>query len=173
MKEVEFRVLAELMSDSRRSDRELAKIIGVSQPTVTRTRLKLEKEGYIKEYTVIPDFSKIGYSMCAFTFAKFETTKDLDAMRKAIKRYGERLSEIPQAVLIERGLGSNADGLVVSFHQTYSEFTKFQSWLRQFSPISTYELNTFIIDLKDEVHIRYLTFKTLAKHMLSIHSETK
>jgi DNA-binding Lrp family transcriptional regulator len=166
-------VLAELMSDSRRSDRELAKTIGVSQPTVTRTRLKLEKQGYIREYTVIPDFSKIGYSMCAFTFAKFETTKDLNAIKKAIQSYGERLSEIPQAVLIERGLGSNADGIVVSFHETYSEFTKFQSWLRQFSAISTYELNTFVIDLKEEFQIRYLTFKTLAKHILSTHSETE
>jgi hypothetical protein len=92
-------------------------------------------------------------------------------MRKAIQSDSGRLSEIPQAVLIERGLGSNADGLVVSFHETYSEFTRFQSWLRQFSPVSTYELNTFIIDLKDEFQIRYLTFKTLAKHILSTHKE--
>jgi DNA-binding Lrp family transcriptional regulator len=173
MKKVEIRLLAELMTGSRKSDRELARAIGVSQPTVTRTRLKLEKEGYIKEYTIIPDFSKLGYSICAFTFAKFETAKDLAEMRKAIQTSGERLSEIPQAVLIERGHGSNADGMVVSFHQTYSDFTKFRDWLRQFYRISTYDLNTFILDLKDEVHYRYLTFKTLAEHLLSIYSETK
>jgi DNA-binding Lrp family transcriptional regulator len=45
MKEVVLKLLAELLNDSRKSDRELAKAIGVSQPTVTRTRLKLEKEG--------------------------------------------------------------------------------------------------------------------------------
>jgi Mn-dependent DtxR family transcriptional regulator len=35
------------MKDSKRSDRELAKLFHVSQPTVTRIRAKLEKTGYI------------------------------------------------------------------------------------------------------------------------------
>lgn len=120
---------------------------------------------------MIPDFSKIGYGICAFTFAKFKTIRDLDEMKRVIETYCERLSEIPQAVLIERGLSSNANGMVISFHDTYSDFMKFQSWLRQFSMISTYELSTFIIDLKDKVHLRYLTFKTLAEHILPTHSQ--
>mgnify|MGYP006271117405 CR=1 FL=1 len=49
LKDVELRIVAELMKNSRRSDRELAKVVGVSQPTVTRTRSRLEKEGIIKE----------------------------------------------------------------------------------------------------------------------------
>lgn len=173
MKDVEVRLLAALMNDSRKSDRELAKAIGASQPTVTRTRLKLEKEGYIREYTIIPDFLKLGYSICAFTFAKFKTAKDMNMMTKAFQRSQERLSEIPQAVLIERGLSSNADGVIVSFHESYSEFTKFQGWLRQFSQISTFELNSFIIDLTVGAPARPLTFKTLAAHMLSINGKTK
>lgn len=36
MKDVELSLVAELLKDSRRSDRELAKAIGVSQPTVSR-----------------------------------------------------------------------------------------------------------------------------------------
>jgi len=59
MKNVEWKLISELMKDSRRSDRELAQAIGVSQPTVSRTIKKLEKEGYIKEYTIIPDFHKL------------------------------------------------------------------------------------------------------------------
>ncbi len=35
-------LLYELMKDSKRSDRELAKAIGVSQPTITRMRETLE-----------------------------------------------------------------------------------------------------------------------------------
>ncbi|MFZ0965605.1 MAG: Lrp/AsnC family transcriptional regulator, partial [Candidatus Bathyarchaeia archaeon] len=60
MKKVELNLISELMKNSRQSDRNLAKVIGVSQPTVTRIRNKLEKEGYIREYTMIPDFSKLG-----------------------------------------------------------------------------------------------------------------
>jgi DNA-binding Lrp family transcriptional regulator len=72
LKEIERKLLSELLKNSRRSDRELAKAIGVSQPTTTRLRTKLEKEGYIKEYTIIPNFSKIGYTIMALNFIKLD-----------------------------------------------------------------------------------------------------
>jgi DNA-binding Lrp family transcriptional regulator len=34
MKDIELRLISELMKNSRRSDRELAKAIGISQPTI-------------------------------------------------------------------------------------------------------------------------------------------
>jgi DNA-binding Lrp family transcriptional regulator len=61
LKENELKILFELIKNARRSDRELAKAIRVSQPTVTRTRTKLEKMGLVKEYTIIPDLRKMGY----------------------------------------------------------------------------------------------------------------
>jgi DNA-binding Lrp family transcriptional regulator len=77
------------MKNSRRCDRELAKAIGVSQPTTTRLRTKLEKEGYIKEYTVIPNFSKIGYTIMALNFFKLEpklTKNEIEGFRKTHPR---------------------------------------------------------------------------------------
>ena len=38
------KLLLELVKNSKRSDRDLAKALDVSQPTVTRMRKKLEKE---------------------------------------------------------------------------------------------------------------------------------
>jgi Lrp/AsnC family leucine-responsive transcriptional regulator len=61
LREIELRVLSELIKNSRISDRELGKKLRMSQPTVSRIRNKLENEGYIKEYTLIPDFQKLGY----------------------------------------------------------------------------------------------------------------
>lgn len=72
MKDIELKLLSELMKNSRRSDRELAKAIGTSQPPVSRMISRLEKEGVIKEYTMIPDFSKVGLEIMALTFIKFE-----------------------------------------------------------------------------------------------------
>jgi len=168
MKPVERRLFAELMMNSRRSDREIAKAIGVSQPTVSRTISKLEKAGVVREYTVIPDFKKLGYHICALTFANFETPNDLEAMRKLIAEYGRRLEEIPQAVAIERGLGEDTNGVVISFHENYSKYMEFVRWIRQFESSSKYKLRSFMIDLDDKVHYRYLTFSTLAKHLLNI-----
>jgi len=44
MKEIELKLVSELMKNSRRSDRELSKVLGVSQPTVTRLRSRLKKK---------------------------------------------------------------------------------------------------------------------------------
>jgi len=168
LKDVELRLVAELLKDSHRSDRELAKAIGVSQPTVSRLIGKLRKGGFIREYTIIPDFNKIGYHICALTFANFETPTDLQAMRKLVEEQGKRMSEIPQAVMIERGIGEEANGVVISLHESYSDFVEFQQWLHQFGSLSKYGLDHFIIDLDDKVHYRYLTFSTIAKHLLEM-----
>ena len=69
LKPIDYKILFELMKDSHRSDRQLAKSLGVSQPTVTRRRAMLE-ENYIEGYTVIPKFGEIGFEMAAFTFLK-------------------------------------------------------------------------------------------------------
>jgi DNA-binding Lrp family transcriptional regulator len=44
VKDAELKLISELMKDSRRSDRELAKAVGVSQPTISRMIRKLEKD---------------------------------------------------------------------------------------------------------------------------------
>ena len=59
------KLLHELLRDSSRSDRELAKVLGVSQPTISRMRKRIVEEEMIKGYTVIPDFFKISI---AFNF---------------------------------------------------------------------------------------------------------
>jgi len=107
------------------------------------------------------------------TFADFETPTDLQALRKRIEEYGNRLAEIPQAVMIERGLGEDANGVVISFHEDYSGYSEFQRWMKQFSTSSKFALYSFIIDLDDRVHYRSLTFSTLAKHPRALEMNEK
>lgn len=83
MKDIERKLVSELMKNCRRSDRQLAKVVGVSQPTVTRTLHKLEKEGIIKEYTIVPDFRKLGYTLLAVTFVKLKRHLSQDQIEKA------------------------------------------------------------------------------------------
>ena len=67
LKSIDYTILFALMKNSKISDRQLAKTIGVSQPTVTRRRARLEKEA-IDGYTAIPKWAKIGYEILAITF---------------------------------------------------------------------------------------------------------
>ena len=94
LKDVELKLISELMKNSRRSDRELAKVLGVSQPTVTRIRTRLEKEGHIKEYTMIPDFSQLGYQMMGVTLLKLrELEREEGEMRQRKAAVEDRAAE--------------------------------------------------------------------------------
>lgn len=60
-------LLYELMQDSKRSCRELAEAVKVSQPTITRMRKNLEKVN-IREYTLVPALEKLGFEILALNF---------------------------------------------------------------------------------------------------------
>ena len=48
-------MISELMKNFGRSDRELVKATGTSQPTVSRIINRLEKEGIVEEYAMISE----------------------------------------------------------------------------------------------------------------------
>ena len=73
MKKRMINLLLELLKDSKRSHREIAKVLGISQPTVTKMRQKLVKEGAIQEFTIIPDFARMGYEIMAISCIRTKT----------------------------------------------------------------------------------------------------
>jgi DNA-binding Lrp family transcriptional regulator len=164
---IDLKILSELMRDAKISDRALAKKIGVSQPTVTRRRARLEKERVIKEYTFIPDFPKLGYHIMAITLFKYGTDVDLEKMREAREKGKQAAKEGPlEMVMAERGIGADYDGVTISFHQNYRDFTKFRERAKQMLPTKAYKIDSFLVNLDDEIHYRPLTFSTLANHLL-------
>jgi DNA-binding Lrp family transcriptional regulator len=172
MKKVELKLISELMKNSRRSDRDLAGAIGVSQPTVTRIRNKLEKEGYIREYTMIPDFSKLGYKIMAITFALSRSLGKEEAER-AGKTLADSVKDKQfEFIMLERGDGLGFDGVIISLHEDYASYLKVSEWLRQFDFLEVKRINSFLINLEDNVRYRPLTFSTLAK-LIRLQTERK
>jgi DNA-binding Lrp family transcriptional regulator len=96
MKERMRRLLLELLRNSKRSDRELAKVLGISQPTVTRMRNALMEEGVVKEYTVMPNFAEMGYEIMAVTIAKARLTLTPEEQETAKKL----VLENPQVIFV-------------------------------------------------------------------------
>ena len=169
MKEVELKLIYELMRNSRRSDRELAKSIGTSQPTVTRIRSKLEKEGYIKEYTMIPDFTKLGYELLAITFLKLKRVLSEEEIEKARKVAKERLKQTSLPFfMLERGMGLGYQGVIISFHENYASYLALRDFLREFTFLEISEIESFLVNLKDEVSYVPPTFSLIAKHIKSL-----
>ncbi len=166
IREIELKVLSELMRNSRVSDRELAKRLGVSQPTVSRIRNKFEKEGYIKEYTYIPDFVKLGYRLMALTFIKRveNRVREKNALFKEANKHAAKTGF--DTVMALSGMGIGYDAVILSFHADYSAFLERLREIKQFPSIDLEHVDSFIVDLTDKNLYRQLTFSFLADHML-------
>jgi len=168
-KEIELKLVSELMKNSRRSDRELSKGLGVSQPTVTRLRSRLEKEGVIKEYTMIPDFRKIGYHLLGLTFVKLRRTLAPEEVEKARKRTQLDLAKSSfGVVMLERGIGLGHDGVIAAYYRDYSDYANHKKILREYPFLEISDMDGFLISLDDEVRYRPLTLSSLANLLGSI-----
>jgi DNA-binding Lrp family transcriptional regulator len=173
MKDVERRLISELMKDARRSDRELAKSLGVSQPTVTRTRTKLEKEGYIREYAAIPDFKRLGYELMALIFVQIKQKLAPEELEKARETTQQELAKRAptEIIFFERGMGMGFSGVIISFHKDYQSYTSLVGKTREYPFLEHVATESFLIDLNDEVHYRPLTLRTLAENILMLKLE--
>lgn len=166
MKELQLRLVAELMKNSRRSDRELAKTIGVSQPTVSRMINKLEKEGIIKEYTMIPDFKRLGYQIMAVTlFGKQEPLKKEERveLRKAAL---EMERKTPQAnLLVVNGIGLDKGRVALNLYRDYQSYTEGIRIIKSLPHIDADKIESFLVDLNDEDNFRMLSMAAAARHV--------
>lgn len=166
LKDIELGILAELMKNSRRSDRELARAIGVSQPTVTRTRTRLEKKGYIKEYTMIPDFRALGYTIMGIT--SLEVSQPVTEERfKEIRKVTLEISEKdPHAALMAvNGLSKGKNRVFISFYEDYSDYVDTMKTAKQMPYVNVDNVESFLVDLNDETNYRLLSISAIAKSL--------
>jgi DNA-binding Lrp family transcriptional regulator len=164
LKDIEVKVISELMRNSRRSDRELARTIGVSQPTVGRIIKRLEKEGIIKEYTMIPDFKRLGYQIMGVTFIGEEETKEERAeLRKAVTELEEKN---PYASLMAvNGIGLGKSIMFITFYRSYARYSEAIRLTKSLPHVNTGKLESFLVDLNDESNYRLLTLEQVARNI--------
>jgi len=163
LKPLDYQLLFELMKDSHRSDRQLAKALGISQPTVTRRRAMLE-DSTIEGYTVIPKFGQIGFEIAAFTFMKTKLHHKKGAEQEEMfNKLKEHYLKQPNVVTVMSGQGMGWDAICVSLHENYTSFAEFLR--NQESELSDIiiETESFQADLKPGVPVKPFHLKYLAK----------
>lgn len=80
---IDLQILRELQRDGRLSNKELAARIHLSTtPTFERHR-RLERDGYIKQYTAIVDSGRIGRGLSVFCNVSFSNINQAKAMEFA------------------------------------------------------------------------------------------
>ena len=162
LKPIDYNLLFELMKDSHRSDRQIAKALGVSQPTVTRRRAMLE-ENYIDGYTVVPKFGQIGFEIVAFTFLKSKLEHlSGDERTKALQKLKDWYNMQASVVLVQEGRGLGWDLVCVSLHENYSAYANFVRTHDSELADIIVESATFQADLTPGVTIKPFNLKYLA-----------
>ncbi len=153
------------MKNSHRSDREIARAIKTSQPTVTRVRTRLEKEGIIKEYTMIPDIGKLGVEIVALTFAhwspeKFSNFSENERVQKA-KRF---LSDHPNVIYASSGTGLGMGRVMITVHKNYSDYSNFVREAQNEWAGLLCRFESFIISPGTDVAAATFSLKNLAEY---------
>jgi len=156
------RLLIELLKDSKQSDRKLAKKLGVSQPTITRNRSKLEHESFIRSYTIIPDWRKLGFEIVAFTFVKMDPKVVSEELIGKVKKYA---AGFPNAVFASTGEGLGMTGVIVSLHRNYRDYAQKLALFRSDWNQYMEDIQSFIM-VTNEGIIKDFSFEYLDESLL-------
>jgi DNA-binding Lrp family transcriptional regulator len=149
-------LLLELLKDSKRSDRELAKVLDVSQPTVSRMRSRLVKQGIIQDFTVIPDFVRMGYEIMAINCFKSKSSKELAEKAK------KWMMSKPNIIFAAAAQGMGKNGIMISLHRDYTDFSNFLVEVMAEDETVMKEYDTMLISLKGRI-VKPLSLKYLAE----------
>ncbi|MEA2089892.1 MAG: Lrp/AsnC family transcriptional regulator, partial [Thermoproteota archaeon] len=144
-------LLYELMKDSRRSDRSLAKALKVSQPTITRMRKRLEDQEYIQEYTVVPDLAKLGFEIVVVTSMNMATydAKTGEKAAEMAEKAHNWIANNPKIVFAAPGAGvEGRNALMVSVHKDFTDFRRFISDFRQRGGSHISNIESFLITVR-------------------------
>jgi len=159
-------LLWEYLKDSNRSDRQIAKVLGVSQPTVSRMRSNLLEEGLVRHFSAIPDLAKMGYEIMAFSFVKFNTKQvfkfNMEGALKVKERAKDWAQSDPCIIFDARTEGMGIDAINISLHKDYAAYQDFLTDSKKKWGNLMAEVHYILVDLAGDV-AKPLSFKYLVE----------
>jgi DNA-binding Lrp family transcriptional regulator len=163
LKSIDQEILWELVRNSRRSDRQLAKVLHVSQPTVTRRRTHLEKE-LIDGYTAIPKWEKLGYEILAITLVKIRPEIASRKEYENTRRKGSQwLMDQPNVIMAGACRGPGVDSFMISIHKNYMDYDDFMREYRLELGSYINDVESVLVNLAGKELVKPLGLKYLTK----------
>jgi DNA-binding Lrp family transcriptional regulator len=162
-KDIDHRIISELLKNSRVSDRELGKKLGVSQPTISRRRALLEKE-MLDGYTTVPRWDKLGYEILALNFVKIKPEVATEEKYKTTREKGLKwLMAQPNIIMTASSRGIGMDAFNISVHKSYADYDE---WFRTFRLAwgdLVDDIQSVLVNLRGKEIVKPLHFKYLAE----------
>jgi len=158
---ISVKILQQLLKNSKKSDRELAKAVGISQATFTRRRKQLERK-IIQEYTITPNLWELGFEILALTFVRNRTPKAKEEWGGLLQKGKQSMAKYPNVIFSSKGEGLGMGAVVVSVHESYTSYADFLAELRQEWASIIIDTQSFIVSLKGDFIAKSFSFKYLA-----------
>ena len=133
--EVDKRLLMELLRDSRRSYRRLAKDVGMSTTAIIERIRRLEKEGYITGYGCRVDYSRLGFEFMALVEIRLNG-KDMLAVER-------KISKIPHVAAVWDTTGEY-DAIAIVMCKTRSELSAIVKRIHAMDEVDRTKTNTVL-----------------------------
>jgi len=114
--DIDRKLLSELLKDSKRSFRELAKAIGVSAATVINHVQRLVSAGVIKDYAVRLDHERLGYELTVVT--------EITVSKGKLLETDEEIAKLPSVCAVYDITGLT-DAMVVAKFKSRSDLSEF------------------------------------------------
>ncbi len=116
--EIDRKLLRELLTNSKRSYRELARALGVSAATVINHVQRLESAGVIKDYSARLDHERLGYELTVVT--------EIIVSKGKLLETDEEIAKIPNVCAVYDITGQTDAMVVAKFksRNKLSDFTK-------------------------------------------------
>ncbi|MEM3462719.1 MAG: Lrp/AsnC family transcriptional regulator [Candidatus Bathyarchaeia archaeon] len=142
--ELDLKILAELLRDSRLSFRQIAKRVGSSVGTVLSRVRRMEKEGVIKGYTAILDHEKLGYQLTAITELTVSRGKLLEVEREVAK--------LPNACAVYDVTG-DVDAIVIAKFKKREDLSKFTKGLLALPFVERTNTHVILTTVKEDFRL--------------------
>lgn len=130
MDAIDIHILERLQHDGRATQLELAREVGLSQPSVAERIRKLEERGIIKGYAARVDASALGKEITAFVGVSIEHPRYMDEFAAAVQRLDDILEchrvagEYSYLLKVKCANPAALDDLLVGFLRTLAGVTR-------------------------------------------------
>lgn len=142
--DVDRKILNELMRDSRRSYRAIARRAGISVGTALNRIRRLEKNGVIKGYTAVLDHEKLGYQLTVLAEITVSKGKLLE-MEQAI-------GKLPNTTAVYDITGMT-DALVIAKFRSREELSKFTKSLLSMPFVDRTNTHVVLTTVKEDLRL--------------------
>ena len=139
--DIDRKLLRELLKDSKRSYRELAKAIGVSAATVINHVQRLESAGVIKDYTVRLDHERLGYELTVIT--------EITVSKGKLLETEEEIAKISNACAVYDVTGLT-DAMVVAKFKSRSDLSEFTKKLLAMPYVERTNTHVVLTTMKED-----------------------